>query len=94
MVAGLRQDPKVRELLEETACKPGTFAISDKGIESAQCHRIAEGSGKDSDVDALSQATYTCGLLVRMMDVIENRDAHARTSSTNGTAAILRVLVE
>jgi hypothetical protein len=94
MVSGLRQDPKVRELLEETACKPGTFAISDKGIKSAQRLRIAEGGGKDPDVDALSQAIYTCGLVVRMMDVIENRDAHARTSSTNGTAAILRLLAE
>ena len=76
VVSRLRDNPKVRELLEETAGKPGTFAVSDEGVEAVESRRIAEWSRKDLDVGSLSQSTQTGGLLVRLMRIIEDCDAH------------------
>jgi len=80
VVTGLRENPKVRELIEESTGKPGTLAIGNQSVKSAQQTRVAQRGGKNPDIGSLLQPPQASGLFICLMDIIEYRDTHVFTS--------------
>ena len=81
MVARLRDDAHVDELLEQRARELRALAVRDERIEAAQRGRRAERLREDLDLGALAQAAHAVGAFPGPVDVVENRDAHRADSS-------------
>jgi hypothetical protein len=90
MVAGLRDDPQIRELLQQSKCKVRAFAIGDEGIKASQRFRESEGSGEDLHLGALPQSANASGLPIGIMYVIQDRNTHE--TPLCGSGAVERLL--
>ena len=79
VIAGLRDDAHVGQLLEQCTRESRAFPIGEERIESTQRRGLAVWPREDADLGALAQPPHARRALVRLVDVVENRDAHGES---------------
>ena len=76
VVSGLRDYSHIRKLFEQRARESCSLAIGDQRIEAPQRRGTVNRGREDANLCALAKPAHALGALVRLVNVIENRNAH------------------
>jgi hypothetical protein len=70
VIARLRDDPQIWELLQELTRKSRSFPIRYQGVEAAERRRPAKGLYEYLHLGTLTQTANAVGAVIGLMDII------------------------
>ena len=77
VISGLRDDSKIRELLEQLSREPCSLTVSDDRIEAEECRRIAKRTGEYLHLGAVAQTLNPGRAVIGAVGIIKYCDPHA-----------------
>src|SRR5215212_9474026 len=91
----LGEDAQIGKLLQELTRESCPFTIGNDGIKSPQGQRRSEWCGEDVDFGTLAQSGRCRLAVVRIVNIVQNRDSHGHSgcsllSATNSGVIAFR----